>query len=486
MQRRRTAALLVIALLVGACSGGQSGGRAASAPATTQAALDGCLRSGEGTLAELGGGHQAAVLGGGSAGVVLSNQSDENLCAWLPFGRTLAAKGFRVLLYDYGAAADPAEDVALAADKLRSLGASNVLLVGASEGAKASLVAATTLDPPPAAVVSLSAERTLQGTDVLPAAAKLQVPVLFVSARDDSLVGDATGQFYEAASKSPSRRLEVVAGAAHGTELLGGAAGAKLQSILVGFLQAHETAAPATTTLQSPVAARCGPPDAAASLVHFKATDGTRLDGALVGSGRTGVVLLHQFPNNLCGFWPYAVYLAGKGMRVLDIDLRCFGDSTCPGDAKGTVMDDVAGAVTELKRRGADRVAVVGASAGATTALLAGAKLGSKVASVVSLSGERDLTIVLGASGPADAAPLLKRLTSPTLMVVATNDRTTTVDETRAMYAAVAARDKRLDVLQGPYDGQHGWDLLTRAGGGQSWSPLAAQVATFVRAHTAG
>jgi pimeloyl-ACP methyl ester carboxylesterase len=275
-------------------------------------------------------------------------------------------------------------------------------------------------------------------------------------ALDDLVVGDATSQLYKAASKSPSRRLEVVAGDAHGTDLLGGAAGAKLQATVAAFLQAHASAAPATTAARSPVAARCGPPDAAASLVHFKATDGTRLDGALVGSGRAGVVLLHEFPNDLCGFWPYAVYLAGKGLRVLDVDLRCFGDSSCPPDAKGTVVDDVAGAVAEL---------------------------GSKVAAVVSLSGERDPTVVMGASGPADAVPLLKRLVSPTLMVVATNDPTTSVDETRAMYAAVAARTKRIDVLQGPYDGRHGWDMLTEAGGGQSWSPLAAQVAAFLRAN---
>jgi pimeloyl-ACP methyl ester carboxylesterase len=422
------------------------------------------------------------VLGGGDAGVVLSNQSDENLCAWLPFGRALAAKGFRVLLYDYGAAADPAGDVALAAGKLHSLGATSVLLVGASEGAKASLLAATTLDPPPAALVSLSAERTLQGTDVLPAAAKLAVPVLFVTARDDLLVGDATSQLYKAAGKSPSRRLEVVAGTTHGTDLLGGAAGAKLQGTLTSFLEAHKTAAPATTAVASAVSKRCGPPDAAGSLIHFKSTDGTRLDGALAGSGRAGVVLVHEFPNNLCGFWPYAAYLAGKGMRVLDIDLRCFGDSTCPAGAKGTVVDDVAGAVAELHRRGADSVALLGASAGATTVLLVGAKLGTKVTSVVSLSGERDPTIALGAAGPPDAAPLLKRLVSPTLMVVATHDRFTTVDETRAMYAAVAAHDKHLAILQGPYDTQHGWDLLTQSGA-QGWSPLAAQVATFIQSH---
>ena len=247
------------------------------------------------------------------------------------------------------------------------------------------------------------------------------------------------------------------------------------------------TAPPATTSggPGSAVSARCGPPDAAASLVRFRATDGTRLDGALVGSGRIGVVLLHEYPNNLCGFWPYAVYLAGKGLRVLDVDRRCFGESSCPASAKSGVVDDVAGAVAELKRRGASSVAVVGASAGGSAALVAGASLGSKVSSVVSLSGERDLILIMGAAGPPDAVPLVRRLTSPTLYVVATGDRIVSVEDTRAMFAATRARDKHLEVLGAPYTGVHGWNLLTSTGG-QGWSPVAAQVATFVKAHASG
>jgi pimeloyl-ACP methyl ester carboxylesterase len=481
--------LLAVALVAAACSGGPPSSRpAGTAPPATQASLDGCVGAGQASLVDLVTGHQAAVLGGGASGVLLSNQSDQNLCGWLPFAKQLATQGFRVMLYDYGATADPVQDVALAAAKLRSLGARTVQLVGASEGAKASLIAATTLQPPPAGVVSLSAERTLQGTDVLPAAAKLHAPVLFVTARDDGLVGGATGELYKAAAKAPSRRLEVVAGAAHGIDLLGGAAGAKLQDTLVGFLRSHGGAAPATTAAAapSPVAKRCGAPNAAATLVHFRATDGTRLDGALVGGGRTGVVLLHQYPNDLCGFWPYAVYLAGRGLRVLDIDLRCFGESACPSSAKGTVADDVAGAVAELKRRGAGSVALVGASAGASTALFAGARLGSKVSSVVSLSGENDLTLLLGANGPPDVASQLRRLVSPTLFLVAPNDPNASVEETRTMYAATAARDKRLEILQGPYVGRHGWDLLTQASGSQTWSPIAAQVAAFVQSHARG
>jgi hypothetical protein len=51
----------------------------------------------------------------------------------------------------------------------------------------------------------------------------------------------------------------------------------------------------------------------AGTLLRFPAADGTQLDGVLVGSGPAGVVLLHQYPADLCGFWPYAVYLSKRG-----------------------------------------------------------------------------------------------------------------------------------------------------------------------------
>ena len=83
----------------------------------------------------------------------------------------------------------------------------------------------------------------------------------------------------------------------------------------------------------------------------------------LVGSGPAGVVLLHQHPADLCGFWPYTVYLSKRGLQALAIDLRCYGESACPqaDDAKSRVVDDVAGAVTALRAHGAKRIALVGA-----------------------------------------------------------------------------------------------------------------------------
>ena len=243
---RSTVILICAAVLAVSGCTAKKATRSAS-PATTSATqpagLDGCVQPGSADLVDVGGGVQAAVLGTGPVGVVLSNQSDQNLCGWLPFAKTLAARGFRVLVYDYGTAADPAGDVVNAAAKLRELGVRTVLLAGASRGANASLIAAPGITPPVAAVVTLSAERAMLGQDVLPFVAKLKAPVLFITAKDDRYgAADAAPQFYKAATKASSRRLEVLPGDAHGTALLVGPNGAKVRATIIDFLSKHDQA----------------------------------------------------------------------------------------------------------------------------------------------------------------------------------------------------------------------------------------------------
>jgi pimeloyl-ACP methyl ester carboxylesterase len=170
------------------------------------------------------------VFGKGGTGVVLSHMSDGDVCGWLPYARELANGGYRVLVYyfhGYGTSAGGADssrlegDVAAAAGYLRDHGARTIALVGASMGAAASLVAATTLQPAPAVVVSLSAPQTFRGLDALDAARRLTVPVLYAAGVGDLEFADAAQALYDATPATTNRTLLVASSASHGTHLVG-------------------------------------------------------------------------------------------------------------------------------------------------------------------------------------------------------------------------------------------------------------------------
>jgi pimeloyl-ACP methyl ester carboxylesterase len=236
--------LLAVLALTAACSTARTEGtRATTAPptaSTASAAPDDCVGGGQARVVTMAHG-QVTVLGHGPAGVVLSNQSDRDLCGWLPFGRVLAARGFQVLLHNGGmSGGDLVDDVAAAAGELRRLGARRVLLMGASQGAKASLVAAGGIHPPVAGVVSLSAEEGLRGIDVVKATTKVRVPVLLVTSRHDPYGStEAAPELYRALAHAPSRQVLEVDGDAHGVDLLSGAVGPRVQAAVLGFLRHH-------------------------------------------------------------------------------------------------------------------------------------------------------------------------------------------------------------------------------------------------------
>lgn len=181
----------------------------------------------------------ALLLGSGTRGVVLSNQSNYEMCRWFPFARTLADRGYLVLLYNYPSG-DAVADVRAAAATIRSAGARQVVLVGASKGAKASLLAAAALSPPVQGVVSLSAEESLQGRDVVAATAGLRVPLLVVTATNDPYGSNLVAPRLIAAAKSLDKRLIAVPGGDHGEDLLTGAAAGTVAPAVTSFLSGHE------------------------------------------------------------------------------------------------------------------------------------------------------------------------------------------------------------------------------------------------------
>ena len=75
--------------------------------------------------------------------------------------------------------------------------------------------------------------------------------------------------------------------------------------------------------------ARCRTP-VNAKIGWFHASDGILLDGASLGHGKTGVVLAHESPADLCGWVPYARVLSRAAFRVLLFDHRGSGLSQSP------------------------------------------------------------------------------------------------------------------------------------------------------------
>jgi pimeloyl-ACP methyl ester carboxylesterase len=175
------------------------------------------------------------VLGAGARTVVLSEQSDELLCSWLPLARHLTGRGFRVAVWDFSGA-DPVAELTSVVTALNSAGDDQVILAGASEGAKASLIAASRLPRSPLGVLSLSAEPELQGTPVAPAVHRLPCPALLITARDDPY--GAAGAARTFAGTAPPGRVQLltVPGSDHGTALLAGPGSAAVLARIDAFL----------------------------------------------------------------------------------------------------------------------------------------------------------------------------------------------------------------------------------------------------------
>jgi pimeloyl-ACP methyl ester carboxylesterase len=218
---------------------------------------------------------------------------------------------------------------------------------------------------------------------------------------------------------------------------------------------------PATPTSLSPVTDPCEPRDAPERPITIRAADGVRLAAATAGTGQRGVVLIPELGQAvMCGWWDYGAYLSRSGYRVLMFDHRCTGESACPaGAASQDLMADIRGATAWIRRAGAVTVVLVGASQGASEAVIAAARPPAGVTGIVALSAD-ELTMPLARRPyPRTARAAAPRLRLPALFAVAVGDPNVSVTDTRRLVAAARSPDKHLVVL--PASSGHGWDLVS-------------------------
>src|SRR5690348_2611811 len=182
--------------------------RSAQAPAATEAATPAAAASPAATGASLGAAdwyclsaperramfllrgpghdHLAALsIGTGRVAVILAHQSSGSLCQWWPYARSLAAR-FRVVAFDFDGlgASTPGDgdypgEVAAAAQWARDHAARRIVLMGASMGGTAVMVAAARLRGAIAGVIDLSGPADFAGMNALGAARRVHVPALF-------------------------------------------------------------------------------------------------------------------------------------------------------------------------------------------------------------------------------------------------------------------------------------------------------------------
>jgi alpha-beta hydrolase superfamily lysophospholipase len=185
----------------------------------------------------------------------------------------------------------------------------------------------------------------------------------------------------------------------------------------------------------------------------FRASDGTKLVGHRFGGKKPGkrmtVVLVHMSEGDLCSWAPHARRLAGKGFFVFPIDLRGHGFSE-GAQSHSRAAADLTAAVRAVRRLGARRIVIGGASLGGIAAIIAAPTLRPPVQGVVSVSGPAAI------EGELDARPLVPRLRIPTLYIAAEQDQNGPYDfaaEARELHDATGTTEKRLELVPGTLHG---------------------------------
>jgi pimeloyl-ACP methyl ester carboxylesterase len=174
------------------------------------------------------------LLGSGPRAVVLAHQGGgggEDLCVWMPYARSLARAGYRVLAFDHRGRGSSGQagsvsrltrvdyDVLGAVRLMRARGVRAIVLAGGSLGGAAVIAAGAAAKPPVQGVISFASPTSFGRVDALAAARDLHVPALFLSAERDEGFPEAAQALYDATPPG-DKRIWVFPGTRHGAPAL--------------------------------------------------------------------------------------------------------------------------------------------------------------------------------------------------------------------------------------------------------------------------
>jgi alpha-beta hydrolase superfamily lysophospholipase len=174
-------------------------------------------------------------------------------------------------------------------------------------------------------------------------------------------------------------------------------------------------------------------------MITLTTADGGRVRADLYDGGGDGVVLVHGAAFDRASWAPLAGTLRARGLRVLAIDLRGRGTSTPGSRGDAGRFEDALAAVRELRRRGAPRVSLVGASMGGAVAA---------DAVIASQPGEVSLVVLLSPASLAEP----ERLGVSSVFIL--SDGEPMAQRIRDNFRR-APEPKRLIVLAGAAHAQH-------------------------------
>lgn len=213
----------------------------------------------------------------------------------------------------------------------------------------------------------------------------------------------------------------------------------------------------------------CVPDELRDKATTLTTSDGVYLSALVLGSGDKGVLLAHEQGYNICSFLDMGNELAESGYLVVIPEYRNHGASQDIQEDIQHIDRDADAALSELKRLGAKKVFLAGASCGGSTAIISGVRQELPIEGLIILSSPAQC-------GPHDAIPSVKKIKAPSLFVFSPGDYGGSIEkEVRKLYQASGATDKELIVDESGY---HGTDMYHK---GEHGDALKSKLIDFVK-----